>query len=322
MIDFLKKLFGTKGGRDLKAMRPIVQAINQFETQIQKMSDDELKAQTPKFKEKLAQGATLEDIIPEAFATVREASKRILKMRHFDVQMMGGLALYQGRIAEMKTGEGKTLTATLPLYLHGISGKGAHLVTVNDYLAKRDSEWMGAMLRWLGVSVGCIVADISDEDRKAAYEADVTYGTNNEFAFDYLRDNMKFSLDDYVQRGHNYCIVDEVDSILIDEARTPLLISGPTEGGTDLYIVSNKVIPQLEREKHFTLDEKNRSCMYTDEGINKIQEVLKIDNLFGIQHTELLHHLNQSLRAHHLFKLDADYVIKDCLLYTSPSPRD
>jgi preprotein translocase subunit SecA len=309
--DLLKKLFGTKGSRDLKAMRPVVEAINALEPTVAAMADSELQAQTPKFREKIAQGASLESLIPETFAVVREASKRILKMRHFDVQLMGGMALFQGKIAEMKTGEGKTLTATLPLYLHGISGKGGHLVTVNDYLANRDAEWMGAMLRWLGVSVGCIVADMSDESRKNAYRSDVTYGTNNEFAFDYLRDNMKFSLDDYVQRGHNFCIVDEVDSILIDEARTPLLISGPSEGTTDLYIVANQVIPRLVRNTHFTLDEKNRQCMYTDEGINRIQEILKIESLYSIQHTELLHHLNQSLRAHYLFKKDVDYVVKD-----------
>ncbi|MBP5296922.1 MAG: preprotein translocase subunit SecA [Bacteriovoracaceae bacterium] len=308
---FLSRLFGTKGARDLKAMRPIIAQINSLEPAMQKLSDSELQGLTSKFRERLAVGEKLDHLIPEAFAAVREASWRVLKMRPFDVQMMGGLALFQGKIAEMKTGEGKTLTATFPLYLHGLTQKGAHLVTVNDYLASRDAEWMGQMLRWMNVSVGCIVTDMEEEARKAAYRCDVTYGTNNEFAFDYLRDNMKFSLDDYVQREHNYCIVDEVDSILIDEARTPLLISGPAEGTTDLYLVANKIIPQLTKDKHFTIDEKNRTAIYTDEGITKLQEILKIKDLFNIQYTELLHHLNQALRAHHLFKRDVDYVVKE-----------
>jgi len=311
MFNPLKAIFGTKHDRDIKKLKPIVQQINDFESKMKEMSDEELKAQTVKFKERLEGGATLHDIMPEAFATVREASVRTLQMRHFDVQMMGGIVLFEGKIAEMKTGEGKTLTATLPLYLHGLTGKGAHLVTVNDYLASRDAEWMSAIYNFLGLSVGCIVNDMTDEDRHKAYQSDITYGTNNEFAFDYLRDNMKFDLADYVQRDHNYCIVDEVDSILIDEARTPLLISGPSEGETGLYSVANRIIPQLNPEKHYTVDEKARTAIYTDDGITEVQKLLKIDDLFNMQNSEMLHHLNQALKAHSLFKRDVDYVVKE-----------
>lgn len=311
MLTTIKKIFGTKHDRDIKAMLPLVKQIASFEEQMKKMSDEELQAQTNKFRARLKEGATLEQLLPEAFATVREASSRVLKMRHFDVQMMGGIALFRGIIAEMKTGEGKTLCATLPLYLIGLEGKGAHLVTVNDYLAQRDAREMGELYEWLGLKVGCIVANMSDDERKEAYKADITYGTNNEFAFDYLRDNMKFSLEDYVQRGHHYCIVDEVDSILIDEARTPLLISGPSEGKADLYHVANKLIPQLEKDKHYTVDEKTRGTMLTDDGIIKLQELAKIENLYNMENSELLHHLNQALKAHAVFKRDVDYVIKE-----------
>lgn len=307
----LRKIFGSKHDRDVKAMLPLVKRINSLEEQMKKMSDEELKAQTVKFRKRFDEGTPLSEFMEEAFATVREASIRVLKMRHFDVQLIGGKTLFDGIIAEMKTGEGKTLTATLPLYLHGLSGKGCHVVTVNDYLASRDAEEMGELFRWLGLTVGCIVNDMDDEERKAAYQADITYGTNNEFAFDYLRDNMKFDLEDYVQREHNYCIVDEVDSILIDEARTPLLISGPSEGNTDLYGEMNKIIPKLTVVKHFTVDEKARSCVYTDDGIEELQKILKIPNLFSMEHSELLHHLNQALKAHYLFKVDVDYVVKD-----------
>lgn len=311
MIDTFKKIFGTKHDRDIKALRPLVKKINDLEAGMQKMSDEELKGQTDLFKKRLSEGATLEDLLPEAFATVREASVRVLKLRPFDVQLMGGIALYRGIIAEMKTGEGKTLCATLPMYLIALEGRGAHLVTVNDYLAQRDAEDMGQLYNWLGISVGCIMANMSDEDRKEAYQADITYGTNNEFAFDYLRDNMKFSLEDYVQREHHYCIVDEVDSILIDEARTPLLISGPSEGRTALYHTANKVIPQLKIEEHFTIDEKSRSAMLTDAGVVTLQESLQIENLYNMENAELLHHLNQALKAHAIFKKDIDYVIKE-----------
>ena len=307
----LKLIFGTKYDRDLKQLKPFVELINALEPKMQLMSDDELKAQTPKLKEELAKGISPIELLPLAFATIREASKRVMGMRHFDVQLMGGVALFNGSISEMKTGEGKTLTATLPLYLIALQGKGAHVVTVNDYLAKRDSEEMGVLYNWLGLSVGVILSQISDEERQLAYNCDITYGTNNEFAFDYLRDNMKFSLEEYVQREHHYCIVDEVDSILIDEARTPLLISGPSEGDPSLYYVANDIIPKLQKDIHYTIDEKARTAMFTDDGIILVQEITKIENLFNIEHSNLLHHLNQSLKAHALFKIDVDYVNRD-----------
>lgn len=311
MFNPIKSIFGTKNSRDLKALMPYVQKINDLEEKMKSMSDEEIQAQTPKFKEMIKNGATREQLIPEVFATVREASVRVLGMRHYDVQMMGGVVLTRKTIAEMKTGEGKTLCSTLSLYLIALEGKGAHIITVNDYLASRDAEEMGVLFNWLGLSVGCIVSDMEDEDRKAAYESDITYGTNNEFAFDYLRDNMKFDLEDYVQRGHHYCIVDEVDSILIDEARTPLLISGPSEGRTDLYHVANEVIPKLQKEKHFTIEEKSKTAIFTEDGVMEVQKLLKIDNLYDIEHSEMLHHLNQALKAHSLFKIDVDYVVKD-----------
>lgn len=307
----LKLIFGTKYDRDLKKLRPFVDQINELEAKMQAMTDDELKAQTPKLKEQLANGVASLQLLPEAFATIREASRRVMGMRHFDVQLMGGVALYNGSISEMKTGEGKTLTATLPLYLIALEGKGAHVVTVNDYLAKRDAQEMGVLYNWLGLSVGVILSQISDEERQVAYKCDITYGTNNEFAFDYLRDNMKFSLEEYVQRDHHYCIVDEVDSILIDEARTPLLISGPSEGDPSLYYVANDIIPKLEKNVHYTIDEKARTAMFTDDGIVKVQEITQIENLFNIEHSNLLHHLNQALKAHSLFKIDVDYVNRD-----------
>jgi preprotein translocase subunit SecA len=307
----MRKIFGTKQDRDMRALRPVLEQINSLAPKYQAMSDEELQQMTPNFKAKLEQGSTINDILPDAFAVVREASHRVLKMRHFDVQILGGLVLHSGKIAEMKTGEGKTLTATLALYLNALSGKGAHLVTVNDYLAQRDSHEMGKLYNWLGLSVGCIVSNMDDEDRKAAYQADITYGTNNEFAFDYLRDNMKFDLNDYVQREHHFCIVDEVDSILIDEARTPLLISGPSEGDTRLYSVVDKVIPQLTKDKHYTVDEKARSAVLTEDGILKIQEILNVTNLYDVRNIEILHHVNQSLRAHTLFKNEVDYVVRE-----------
>lgn len=311
MFNPLQMIFGTKYDRDLKKLKPIVEVINSLEAQMQKMTDEQLKAQTPALRAKLAAGTPVADLLPEAFATIREASKRVLGMRHFDVQMMGGIALYNGSIAEMKTGEGKTLTGTLPLYLVALEGKGAHVVTVNDYLARRDAEEMGVLYSWLGLSVGVILSQMSDEDRQVAYKCDITYGTNNEFAFDYLRDNMKFSLEEYVQRDHYFCIVDEVDSILIDEARTPLLISGPSEGDPGLYYVANDIIPQLQKGVHYTVDEKARSTMFTEDGVIKVQEILKLENLYNVEHSNLLHHLNQALKAHSLFKLDVDYVNRD-----------
>ena len=312
MLDsMMRKFFGTKQDRDMQALNPALQQVNALEPKYKTMSDQELQSQTQIFKDKLQSGATVGDILPDAFAVVREASRRVMNMRHFDVQILGGLVLHSGKISEMKTGEGKTLTATLPLYLNALTGRGAHLVTVNDYLATRDSHEMGVLYKWLGLTVGCITANMDDEDRKAAYQADLTYGTNNEFAFDYLRDNMKFDLSDYVQREHHFCIVDEVDSILIDEARTPLLISGPSEGDTHLYAVVDKVIPQLEKDKHYTVDEKARSAVLTEDGIIQVQEIMKIGNLYDIQNIEKLHHVNQSLRAHTLFKNEVDYVIRD-----------
>lgn len=311
MIGVLKKVFGTKQDRDMKTLRPLLNEINKLEAQMEKLSNEELKAQTPKFRELLKNGSTVNDILPEAFATVREASKRVLNMRPYDVQVIGGLVLSEGKIAEMKTGEGKTLTAAFPVYIHGLTRKGAHLVTVNDYLASRDAKDMGELYTWLGLTVGCIVHDMEDEDRKEAYNCDVTYGTNNEFAFDYLRDNMKFDLDDYVQREHNYCIVDEVDSILIDEARTPLLISGPSESNSELYVQMNRFIPKLIKDEDYTVEEKSHTAVLTDDGVVKVQKLLNISNLFDVNNIEKLHHINQALRAHTLFHLDKEYVVKD-----------
>jgi len=312
MLDsMMRKIFGTKQDRDIRALRPILDQVNALEPKYKAMSDEELQGQTNVLKGKLQEGKILDDILPDAFAVVREASRRVMNMRHFDVQILGGLVLNQGKISEMKTGEGKTLTATLPLYLNALTGRGAHLVTVNDYLAQRDAHEMGKLYNWLGLSVGVIIANMDDDQRKLAYQADITYGTNNEFAFDYLRDNMKFDLEDYVQRDHHFCIVDEVDSILIDEARTPLLISGPSEGDTRLYSVVDKVIPQLQKEKHYTVDEKARSSVLTEDGIIRIQEILNIGNLYDIRNIEVLHHVNQSLRAHTLFKNEVDYVVRD-----------
>ncbi len=311
MMNVIKKVFGTKQDRDIKALKPIVDKVNALESQMQSLSDEQLKEKTSEFRSRLNNGETLDDIMIEAFAVVREASVRVLKMRPYDVQLMGAIVLHQGKIAEMKTGEGKTLTATLTVYLNALSGDGVHLVTVNDYLASRDAEEMGVLYKWLGLTVGCIVHDMDDEDRKEAYNADITYGTNNEFAFDYLRDNMKFDLDHYVQRKLNYCIVDEVDSILIDEARTPLLISGPSEGNTELYYKMDKVIPKLTKEDDFTVDEKSHSAVLTEEGIIKVQKILGIDNLFEPKHVEVLHHVNQSLKAHTLFQKDVNYVVNE-----------
>jgi preprotein translocase subunit SecA len=274
------------------------------------MSDEKLKAQTELFKERLNNGETLDDILPEAFATVREASVRSLGMRHFDVQLIGGVVLHEGKIAEMKTGEGKTLAATLPAYLNALSGKGVHIITVNDYLARRDTEWMGNIYNFLGLSVGCILQGLDDDERKAAYNSDITYGTNNEFGFDYLRDNMKFDKESIVQGELNFAIVDEVDSILVDEARTPLIISGPAEKSTDLYQLVNGIIPRLVSERDYTVDEKVRSAVMTEEGIAKAEKILKVDNLYDPKYIELLHHINQALKAYTLFKRDVDYIVK------------
>ena len=307
----LGKVIGSKNDRELKRLSFILDEVNDLEPAMMGLSDGELKAKTPYFKERLAGGAELDDILTEAFAVAREAGRRTLLMRPFDVQVIGGLVLHEGRIAEMKTGEGKTLAATMPLYLNALSGEGCHLVTVNDYLAKRDAEWMGPIYKFLGLTVGVIVHGMDDPERRMAYNADITYGTNNEFGFDYLRDNMKFSLEDYVQRDFNYAIVDEVDSILIDEARTPLIISGPSEESTDKYYKINQVIPRLRRDKDYTIDEKSRTVVLTEEGVAKVEGYLKVQNLFEPKNIELLHHVNQALKAHTLFKRDVDYLVKD-----------
>jgi len=311
MLSFLTKVFGSKNERELTKIEPLVARINALEPEIQAMSDETLKAQTVLLKKRLQSGESLDDILPEAFATAREASVRTLKMRHFDVQLIGGIALHQGKIAEMKTGEGKTLAATLPAYLNALSGQGVHIVTVNDYLARRDTEWMGHIYHFLGLSVGTILHGLNDKERKAEYGADITYGTNNEFGFDYLRDNMKFIRDDLVQGELNFAIVDEVDSILIDEARTPLIISGLAEKSTDLYLRVNNIIPHLVIDRDYTLDEKARTAIMTEEGIAKSEKMLKVENLYDPRNIEILHHVNQALKAHTLFKRDVDYIVKN-----------
>jgi preprotein translocase subunit SecA len=311
VMSFLTKVFGSKNERELKKLQPQVDRINALEPAMQAMTDDELRAQTGRFKERVGRGEPLEDLLPEAFAAVREASVRTLKMRHFDVQLIGGMVLHEGKIAEMKTGEGKTLVATLPAYLNALSGRGMHIVTVNDYLARRDTEWMGQIYRFLGMRVGTILHGLTDAERQAAYGADITYGTNNEFGFDYLRDNMKFDRASLVQREMNYAIVDEVDSILIDEARTPLIISGPAEKSTDLYYQVNGLIPRLARDRDYTVDEKARAVTLTEEGVARCEKMLQVENLYDPRCIELLHHIQQALKAHALFKRDVDYIVKD-----------
>jgi preprotein translocase subunit SecA len=329
----LAKVVGTQNERELKRLRPIVEQVNTFEASVQALTDDQLRAKTAEFRERLAQGVTLDALLPEAFAVVREAGRRVLNMRHFDVQLIGGAVLHKGKIAEMKTGEGKTLVATLPAYLNALEGKGVHVVTVNDYLARRDSEWMGRVYRFLGMTVGVIQHDLNDAERQVAYAADITYGTNNEFGFDYLRDNMKFELAHYVQRGHHFAIVDEVDSILIDEARTPLIISGPAEESTDLYYEVDRIIPRLkpgaitrgdtkaeEREAleatgDYLKDEKHKTVTLTESGMAKAEQLLthrlQPGGLYDPANMPLLHHINQALRAHALFQRDVDYMVKD-----------
>ena len=330
---FLAKVIGTQNERDLKKLRPVVETVNALEPSIQSLSDEQLRGKTVEFRERLAQGETLDDLLSEAFAVVREAGRRVLSMRHFDVQLIGGSVLHQGRIAEMKTGEGKTLVATLPAYLNALAGLGVHVVTVNDYLARRDSEWMGKIYRFLGMTVGVIQHELNDAERQVAYAADITYGTNNEFGFDYLRDNMKFELAHYVQRGHNFAIVDEVDSILIDEARTPLIISRPAEESTDLYYEVDRLIPRLkpgavirgdakaeEREElettgDFIVDEKHKTVTLTESGNAKIEQMLlprlNGGHIYDLENAHIKHHVDQALRAHALFRLDVDYMVKD-----------
>src|ERR1017187_3724481 len=336
----IAKVFGTSNEREIKRIMPLVERINALEPETKQLSDEQLKAKTEEFRRRIRERMdavedpdekdrelklVLDEVLPEAFAVAREAGWRVLKMRHFDVQLVGGVVLHQGKIAEMKTGEGKTLVATLPVYLNALSGRGVHVVTVNDYLAKRDSEWMGRLYRFLGLTVGVIVHDLDDEERRAAYAADVTYGTNNEFGFDYLRDNMKFDIKDCVQRGHNFAIVDEVDSILIDEARTPLIISGASEESTDKYYKVNRIIPKLEKGEElevapgepaqltgdFVVDEKHRNITVTDDGWLKVEQLLGIGNIADPENWPLKHHVETAVKAHALYRRDVEYVIKD-----------
>jgi preprotein translocase subunit SecA len=323
--DLLAKVFGTKHERDVKAMLPLVAAINELEPRMLELSDEELAGQTAVFRQQLAQGATLDDLLVPAFAAVREVGRRVLNMRHFDVQLIGGTVLHRGKISEMKTGEGKTLVATLPVYLNALAGKGVHVITVNDYLAQRDSEWMGRIYKFLGMTVGVIVHDLDDQERQDAYACDITYGTNNEFGFDYLRDNMKFRIKDCVQREHSFAIVDEVDSILIDEARTPLIISGPSEESTDKYYKINRIIPFLTRGEviegkepgqkwttgDYTVDEKHKAVGLTEEGVLKVEKLLGLSNMFDAVNFETNHHVQTALKAHVIFQRDRDYVVKD-----------
>ncbi len=309
--NMLTKVFGTKHDREIKKIRPILEQVNALEPEVSKLQDSDFPAKTAEFKQRIEAGESLDDILPEAFALTREAARRVLDMRPYDVQVIGGIVLHQGKIAEMKTGEGKTLVATMPVYLNALTGRGVHVVTVNDYLARRDAEWMGKVYRFLGLDVGVIVHDMDEEERKAAYRADITYGTNNEFGFDYLRDNMKYALEDMVQREFYYAIVDEVDSILIDEARTPLIISGPSEESTDLYYRVNQIIPHLKKEEHYTIDEKARTVTLTEEGVSRCEKLLGVENLYDPSQTTLLHHVQQALKAHALFQRDVDYIVKD-----------
>lgn len=311
IASLIARLFGTNNARQLRRIQPIVDQINSLEPTVSNLTDEQLGAKTQEFKERLARGETLDDILPEAFAVVRETAKRKLGQRHYDVQLIGGIVLHQGKISEMRTGEGKTLTATLPLYLNALTGKGAHLVTVNDYLAKRDAEWMSPIYNGLGLTVGVIQNSMDDAERKKAYECDIVYATNNELGFDYLRDNMKFRLSDYVQRGLSYAIVDEVDSILIDEARTPLIISGASDESSDLYNQANRAMHNLVKGVDYEIDEKQRTAQLTESGNDKVEAYFHIDNLYALDNIKLLHHINQALKAHALFKRDVDYVVRE-----------
>ncbi|UCE87975.1 MAG: DEAD/DEAH box helicase, partial [Deltaproteobacteria bacterium] len=322
MLEFARKLFPSQNERVLRRIAPLVAKINDLEAQFEPLDDDRLRAKTVEYRERLEKGEALDALLPEAFATVREAAKRTLSQRHFDVQLIGGFVLHQGKIAEMKTGEGKTLVATLPVYLNALTGRGVHIVTVNDYLARFHAEWMGQVYRFLGLRVGTIVHGLTDAERKEAYAADVTYGTNNEFGFDYLRDNMKPALEHFVQRDLHYAIVDEVDSILIDEARTPLIISGAGEENVQLYSVANRVIPRLragqkgepskgiEETGDYWIDEKAHSATLTEAGVHKVESMLSVENLYDPQMIAVLHAVNQALVAHTLKKREVDYVVK------------
>jgi preprotein translocase subunit SecA len=311
MPKWVDKVFGTHSDRVMKRLAPTVRRINKMEAQFQALSDDELRAQTGVLREQLANGATLDDLLVPAFATMREAGRRVLGMRHYDVQLAGGVVLHEGKIAEMRTGEGKTLVATLAVYLNALEGKGVHLVTVNDYLAARDADWMGKLYTWLGLTVGVVTGSTDDKARYDAYRCDVTYGTNNEFGFDYLRDNMKFDIDEMVQRPLNYAIIDEVDSVLVDEARTPLIISGPAELSAEIYHRADRVIPKLKRDVDFALDVRSRSVTLTEQGVHRVEQLLGVSNMYDMDHIELVHHVNQSLRAHAVYRRDVDYVVQN-----------
>ena len=310
-MGFMEKIFGDLNAKEVKKVEKIVDKVESYDEAMQALSDEELKAKTPEFKERLKNGETLDDLLPEAFAVCREAAWRTLGMKHFRVQLIGGVVLHQGRIAEMKTGEGKTLVATLPVYLNALEGKGVHVITVNDYLAKRDCEWMGKCYNFLGMSVGCVVHGVTNEERRAAYDADITYGTNNEYGFDYLRDNMVIYKENLMQRELNFAIVDEVDSILIDEARTPLIISGKGEDSTDLYRQADNFVKGLKKEEDFTLEEKDKQVSLTEEGVSKCEEFFGIENFADPEHMEINHHVMQALKAHNIMKRDVDYIIKD-----------
>ncbi len=315
----LAKIFGTKHERDIKAIQPTVFAVNEWEPRLVNLSDEALRGKTAEFKKRLqellaeglSQQEALDQILPEAFAVAREGAKRVLGMRPFDVQLIGGVVLHQGKIAEMKTGEGKTLVAVLPVYLNALTGRGVHVVTVNDYLARRDADWMGQVYRFLGLTVGCIQQEMGNAERQAAYGCDITYGQNNEFGFDYLRDNMKYRIEDMVQRGHHFALVDEVDSILVDEARTPLIISGPSDERTDKYYAANSVIPLLQKDRDYTVDEKQRTAVFTEEGVARCEKTLNLQNLYDPANMEILHCLNQALVAHKLYHRDVEYMVKD-----------
>ena len=309
MPAFLDRILRAGEGRTIRELGKIVTTINSHEAEISALSDEALRGMTAKFKERLEQGATLDDLLPETFAVVREAAKRTLGQRHYDVQLMGGTALHRGNIAEMRTGEGKTLVATLPSYLNALAGRGVHVVTVNDYLAERDSEWMGRIHRFLGLTVGVILGSMDPTERRIAYAADITYGTNNEFGFDYLRDNMAWTLEECVQRDHYFAVVDEVDSILIDEARTPLIISGPADKATKWYVEFNNIAQKLVRDLHYEVDEKKRTSGILEEGVTKVEELLGINNLYEAANTPLISYLNNAVRAKELFKRDKDYVV-------------
>ncbi|RQD75132.1 preprotein translocase subunit SecA [Desulfonatronospira sp. MSAO_Bac3] len=311
MFNIVKKIFGSKNERYLKSLRPLVERINSLEEEISSLSDEQLQSRVQAWKEEAAAGASLDDLLPHVFAVVREASHRVLGMRHFDVQLIGGIVLHQGRIAEMKTGEGKTVVATLPVVLNALTGRGVHIVTVNDYLARRDAEWMGRLYNFLGLDVGVVVHGMSDEDRRQAYAADITYGTNNEFGFDYLRDHMKFYAYQLVQRDLQFAIVDEVDCILIDEARTPLIISGPADISVDLYARMNSVVPKLKKDEHFNIDEKAKTVTLTEEGVHRVENILGLENLYDPENITYQHHVLQALKAHHLFGRDSEYIVKD-----------